>query len=148
MDTGAGDRTVQAAQALRTGVNQISRRLRSERPEETVSLVKLTLLERLHKGGPTTPRDLAVEQRVQPQSLTRVLLSLEQDDFITRTRSEADRRQHLVGITHRGMAVLGKERERREAWLARSMSALLTPTEVELLRLAGALMERLAAFDG
>jgi hypothetical protein len=41
--------------------------------------------------------------------------------------------------------VLAADMQQRDGWLAAAMASELTPTECEILRLAGELMERLAA---
>jgi len=64
-----------AATAVRRGVIRLSRRLRAERPAHDVTLLQLAVLAELNDTGPMTPGQLAAAQRVQPQSLTRVLAS-------------------------------------------------------------------------
>jgi DNA-binding MarR family transcriptional regulator len=91
-----------------------------------------------------TASAMAAAERLQPQSLTRMLSRLENDGLIVRSPDDVDRRQVRIDITREGMAVLDEDTDRREAWLAKAMTERLTPTECELLRLAASLMERLA----
>lgn len=132
---------------LRRGVGALARRLRATRPEGGVSLTGLSLLGRLHLGGPATPSALAGEERIQPQSLTRVLAALESRDLIERHSDPADRRRVLIRITDAGRAVLREDARLKEAWLERALSRL-SPTERELLRLAAGLMERMTEEEG
>lgn len=123
---------------------QLGRRLRAERVSHGLSRSRLSLLNLLALNGPMTASALAAAERLQPQSLTRMLSRLEDDGLILRSPDDADRRQVKIEITVEGTAVLDEDDRRREAWLTRAMTERLTPTERELLRLAAGLMERLA----
>jgi DNA-binding MarR family transcriptional regulator len=132
------------AAAVRRGVIRLGRRLRLERPAHDVPLLQLAVLAELNEAGPLTPGQLAATQRVQPQSLTRVLAALEASGLIARQPDPADGRRALLAITNPGRDALRRDVGQRDAWLAQAMSTQLTPTEQELLRLAATLMERLA----
>lgn len=123
---------------------RLNRRLRAERMGHGLSLNRLSLLSLLCQNGPMTATALAAAERLQPQSLTRMLARLERDELIVRRQDETDRRQVLIDVTEKGIGVLGEDMRRREAWLAGVMAERLTPTERELLRLAAGLMDRLA----
>jgi DNA-binding MarR family transcriptional regulator len=123
---------------------RLNRRLRAERIGYGLSLNRLSLLGLLCHNGPMTATALAAAERLQPQSLTRMLARLESDELIVRRPDETDRRQVLIDVTQKGVAVLAEDTRRREAWLAGAMAERLTPTERELLRLAAGLMDRLA----
>ena len=143
-DAPAAAAAVAAAIAVRRGVIRLGRRLRMERPAHDVSLLQLGVLAELNDGGPLTPGRLAAAQRVQPQSLTRVLASLEAAGLIGRQADPSDGRRALLALTEAGRDALRRDAGQRDTWLAQAMAARLTPTERELLRLAGELMERLA----
>jgi DNA-binding MarR family transcriptional regulator len=133
-----------AAGVLRQGMAQLARRLRAERVSHGLSRSRLSLLNLLALNGPMTASAMAAAERLQPQSLTRMLTRLENDGLIVRSPDDTDRRQVRIDITREGVAVLDEDTRRREAWLAKAMAERLTPTERELLRLAAGLMERLA----
>lgn len=137
-------RASESATAVRQGLSRLGRRLRSERPPEGIGLTALSILSRLHRFGTNTASELAAGERLQPQSLTRVLAELTDAELIVRRPDPADGRQSLISLTDRGADVLSREARAREAWLAEAMAASLSPTEIEVLRLAGALMDRLA----
>ena len=133
-----------AATAVRRGVVRLGRRLRLERPAHDVTLLQLAVLAELNDAGPLTPGQLAAAQRVQPQSLTRVLATLEASGLIARQPDPGDGRRVLLAVTEAGLDALRRDVGQRDTWLAEAMAARLTPTEQELLRLAGELMARLA----
>jgi DNA-binding MarR family transcriptional regulator len=140
----ATDESELTASLVREGMARLGRRLRAERIGHGLSLSRLSLLGLLSRNGPMTATAMAAAERLQPQSLTRMLARLENDGLIVRRQDAADRRQVLIDITDEGVAVLDEDTLRREAWLAKVMAERLTPTECELLRLAAGLMERLA----
>jgi DNA-binding MarR family transcriptional regulator len=139
-----GDPLSDAASSLRRGVVRLGQRLRAERPGSSEPLLRLGVLAHLNRRGPMTPGELAALERLQPQSLTRTLTALEHDQLVIRRADPADRRRALLAITETGHGVLRADMRERDAWLTRAMADTLTPTEREVLRLAGDLMERLA----
>ena len=138
---------LRTATAVRQGVNGLSRRLRMERPATGESLLHSSILSLLHRRGPMTAGQLAVAQRVQPQSLTRAFASLQGRQLIVRTPDRADGRRSQLALTEKGLEALRRDMSRRDEWLAEVMGDHLTITERELLRLASGLLERLAELD-
>src|ERR1700733_6592840 len=82
-----------AATALRQGTTRLARRLRIERPESAQTSLEVGILAHLNRRGPTTPGALAAAERVQPQSLTRTLASLERQLLAVRQPDDRDRRR-------------------------------------------------------
>jgi DNA-binding MarR family transcriptional regulator len=126
---------------------QLARRLRAERPRPGISLQKLSVLGHLNRSGPLSAGELAAADHIQPQSLTRALASLERDGLISRTVDPRDHRRARLELTVDGLSVLRADMRQRDLWLAHSISAQLTATERELIRLASELMQRLAGAD-
>ncbi|MCU1366626.1 MAG: MarR family transcriptional regulator [Ilumatobacteraceae bacterium] len=87
--------------------------------------------------------EIAIEERVQPQSLTRTLNELEADGLIRRRPDVDDGRRALIDLTAAGRKALAAEVAPRDAWLEEAMRAVLSPLERELLRLAAPLLARL-----
>jgi DNA-binding MarR family transcriptional regulator len=134
------------AGTLRQGVHRLSRRMRLERGEAGLTQQQFTLLSHLRRSS-ATPGELAAVERIQPQSLTRAIISLEHAGFVTRAAHPDDGRSALLAITAEGKRALGEDIRGRDVWLAAAMAAELTATERELLRLAAGLMARLAASE-
>jgi DNA-binding MarR family transcriptional regulator len=126
-------------------VLQLARRLRAERPVSSVSLSALGLLNTLHREGPMPAARLAEAERLQPQSLTRLIARLEAEGLVIRSRGETDRRTLLLAITPGGRAVIGPDMTARRAWLAAAMEAMLTVEEQADLARSAELMQRLAS---
>jgi DNA-binding MarR family transcriptional regulator len=128
---------------IRRGVMHLSRRLRVSRTGGGLSSNKLIALSHLGRRGPMTPGQLATADSLRPQSLTRLLAELEQEQLITRSAHPDDGRQSLVDITERGRTAVRNDVAERDAWLADALLRL-TPAERDILGVAGRLMEFLA----
>lgn len=121
--------------------------MRAERLPDGLPTGKLAALSHLYRSGPGTPGAMAAALHVQPQSLTRTLAALEEDGLVVRARDTADRRQQRVELTKAGFEAMARDVAHSDAWLRERMAAELNETEREVLRLAAALLDRLAA-DG
>ena len=128
--------------ALRIGVMRLARRLRQERSGD-FTLTQMSALATIDRKGPMTLGQLADHERVQPPSMTRVVGHLVAAGLLSRTPSPEDRRQALVDVTPSGKALLTADRRRRDEWLTGRLQQM-TPEELELLRTAVPLFERLA----
>lgn len=140
-------KTVDAAAILR-GVLSLGRRLRAERPQGSASLSAIAVMSTLNRLGPMPATRLAAEERLQPQSLTRLLGGLEAEGWIERMRGRADRREILIALTPSGQGVLARDMQGRLAWLEGAMVSALTPTEREMLLQAAGMMTKLARHGG
>jgi DNA-binding MarR family transcriptional regulator len=133
------------ANPIRRSLSDVARRMRSLRADHGVSAAKLSVLgQLLRAGAPLTATDLAALERLQPQSLTRIIADLDEQGFITRRQSEKDRRQIEIGITAAGTALMRRDAHRQNLWLAQAMAERLTPAERAMLDLAAELLDRLA----
>jgi DNA-binding MarR family transcriptional regulator len=134
------------AAEIRRGVTRLARRLRAERPTEAISASRIGVLSYLYRFGPSTPGDFARYEHQRPQSLTRLFAGLEVEGLVSRTRGESDLRRSVLTITQAGIAVLERDMAQRDVWLAAAL-AELTGAEVQVLRVAAALMDRMADAD-
>ena len=128
---------------LRLAVMRLARRLRRERSStDDLSLTQLATLSTLELHGEMTLKELAAHERVQPPSMTQTLAHLEEKGLVTRTADPTDGRQVLIALTKGATTLLKEDRKRRDAWLAQRLRDL-TPAEVETLRAAAPILERL-----
>jgi len=137
------DDLTEAASSIRRSVVRLVRRMRLERTDEALSLLKLSILGMLYRKGAVTATELATRERVRPQSLTRVLASLEKRGFVSRQPDGADGRRLLITLTPEGKKALGADIRKKEAWLAKEMEKVLAPDERGLLLQASRLLDRL-----
>lgn len=137
-----------AADRLLAGVTRLGSRMRAERPPTGLSMAMLGVLLRLSYRDSLTAGELAGSSRITPQSMTRILASLEERGLIARRTNPDDARQSLISLTERAYQVMDEDGRARRRWLAAAMAAELTPAERELLRIAGQLMLDLADWDG
>jgi DNA-binding MarR family transcriptional regulator len=135
------------AGSARAAFAKLNRRLRAQDDSDGVGSTGLSLLGRLSRDGPSTATALAMQERLQPQSLTRVLRALEARNFIARCADAADRRRSTITITKDGSLHLLRTLRRRETWLAKAIGSTLSSTEREMLVLAITLVERIADAD-
>jgi DNA-binding MarR family transcriptional regulator len=136
----------EAALILRA-VLALGRRLRAERPAGAAGLSAISILGTLERHGPMPAHRLAGIERLQPQSLTRILADLERRGWIRRTRSEADRREIAIAPTAAGRAVLVEDMQARRRWLEKTAGAVLTEAERAALVAAAAAMLKLAGSE-
>jgi DNA-binding MarR family transcriptional regulator/catechol 2,3-dioxygenase-like lactoylglutathione lyase family enzyme len=129
------------------GILGVGRRLRAARAPGSRTLAGLGILGTLYRVGPVVATQLAVEEGLQPQSLTRLLAELEGDRLISRKRSDTDGRAVIITLTAKGQRKLLDEIAERRAWLEAAMAATLTPAERETANSAAAAMLKIAAYQ-
>jgi DNA-binding MarR family transcriptional regulator len=133
--------TTRLASELRMVLGQLMRRLRTE---HRFSLSQGAVLGRLDREGTRSIGDLAVAERVRPQSMTQTISDLEGEGLIARRADPADGRRILVELTDQGRNTLEADRRKREGWLARAIAEDLSPSEQQTLIEAVTLLRRLA----
>ena len=103
----------EVASSIRRSVVRLVRRLRLERTDEGLSLFKLSILGILYRKGAVTATNLAIQEHIRPQSLTRLLASLERRGYVSRQPDGADRRHLLITLTAEGKKALGSRRSQK-----------------------------------
>ena len=131
------------AGGLRDAIGRLGRRMRHHAPHPELSLGQLAALRSLERHGPMSPTELAMHEKVQPPSMTKIVSRLLELGYVSRAPHAADRRQVVVTISADGIALLDDDRRRRDAWLAQRLPAL-SPEEVAALRAALPVLEKLS----
>ena len=129
------------ASDLRVVLGQLIRRLRAE---NRFPLSQVAVLGRLDRCGPKSVSDLALAERVRPQSMAQTVADLETDGFVTRRPDPDDRRRALVELTDEGLTRLQADRAARDGWLARTIADKLSPADQDTLESAVELLRQLA----
>ncbi len=131
----------ETAVALRRASTRLALRLRAERTG--LGSTGVAVLGQLHRRGALTASEIAAAERVQPQSLTRVLASLEEQQLISRQQDTHDRRRHTIELTDRGRQLLKEHMKSSDDWLAEAIGERLNPTERAVLQLAAGILDQL-----
>jgi DNA-binding MarR family transcriptional regulator len=134
------------ASRLRLDIARLARRLRQE-AGAGLSPTQTAALATIERHGPLTPSELAVRERVQRPTVTRVLARLEEAGLIARASDPADGRSSLVTVSEAGTELLAMVRTRKDAYLARRLEAL-DPDERAALDRAAAILERMLEEGG
>jgi DNA-binding MarR family transcriptional regulator len=133
--------TAELAEELRENVGRLVRRLRAE-PGPAVA--QMTVLGRLDRQGPASISELALAERMRPQSMAQTVRDLEAAGLVSRRPDPDDGRRMFVELTPEGIETLRATRARRKTWLAETLERELDERERELLRDALALLGRIA----
>ena len=131
---------------LRLAIARTARRLRQEAGEE-LSPSQTAALATIDRHGPLTPSELAVRERIQRPTVTRIVALLEERGLVQRTRDPQDGRSSLVALTPAGSDLLARGRTRKDAYLARRLRELDAQERATLQR-AAAILERLLEEEG
>ena len=131
---------------LRLAIARTARRLRQEAGGE-LSPSQTTALATIDRHGPLTPSELALRERIQRPTVTRIVARLEEAGLVQRTRDPQDGRSSLVALTPAGRALLARGRTRKDAYLARRLRELDGEERATLQR-AAAILERLLEEEG
>ncbi|MFD3406870.1 MarR family winged helix-turn-helix transcriptional regulator [Kribbella sp. NPDC058693] len=131
------------AVALRRTSTRLALRLRAERSGDGLGSTGVAVLGQLHRRGALTASEIAAAERVQPQSLTRVLASLEEQGLIAREQDTQDRRRHTIELTDDGRRLLREHVKSSDDWLAEAIETRLNPTERAVLQLAAGILDQL-----
>jgi DNA-binding MarR family transcriptional regulator len=134
------------AHRLRPAIARLARRMRQEAGGE-LSPSQSAALTTIDCHGPLTPSEVAVRERIQRPTATRVIARLEEAGWVERTGDPSDRRSSLVSATPAGSALLVELRARRDAYLARRLDRL-GPEDLATLDKAAGILERMLEEGG
>jgi DNA-binding MarR family transcriptional regulator len=117
--------TEELAPRLRMTVMRLARRMRQQDLEANgVTITQLSALASIHHEEPIALGDLALAERVQPPTMTRIVAKLEEQGFVRRRIDLSDRRVVRVSTTAAGRRLLDDSRRRRTAYLAARIAQL------------------------
>lgn len=132
------------AVALYEGIAVIARRFRQLQAPGELSLPERAALARLGRSGPATSAELARAEQITPQAMGNTLNSLENRGLIERSADPNDGRRIIMSLTDAARDVVRHRRDAKARQLADALSAGFTPAELDTLRAAAPLLERLA----
>jgi DNA-binding MarR family transcriptional regulator len=129
---------------LRALLGRLSRRLRQTSVAGELTLSQASVLSLLEREGSATPGVLAARERISPQSMGTILISLEALGLVSRTPDPTDGRSLVISLTEAGLQTVQGARRQREERLARALADHFTAQEQQVLIEALPLLERLA----
>ena len=132
------------ASELRALVGRLARRLRQTSVVGEMTLSQASVLSLLEREGSATPGVLATMERISPQSMGAILISLEALGLVSRTPDPIDGRCLVISLTEAGLQAVHGARRQREERLARALADHFTAEEQQVLNAALPLLERLA----
>jgi DNA-binding MarR family transcriptional regulator len=104
---------------------------------------QISVLRRLGKDGAASASDLAVSERVRPQSVASTLAALDERGLIERRPDPADGRRQLVSLSQAGLELSEGGRQATVEWVTGALHDRYTETERQTIIDAMALLERL-----
>lgn len=132
------------ANELRIGIGLLLRRLRQVPAADELTLPEAAALARLDRYGPATASELAKREQISPQSMGATTAALEARGLLERSPDPGDGRRQILSPTRAGMATLRGRRNARSQAMAAALDAEFSAAELEALRAAAPLVERLA----
>jgi DNA-binding MarR family transcriptional regulator len=136
--------TCETAAALQLSIGLFKRRARETARGGELSAPEMSVLSRLDRHGPGTTAALARWEQITPQAMGATVAALEARGFIARTPDPQDGRRSILSITTAGERVLRAGRNALTDQMAAALARGFTVGEVEQLRVAAPLIERLA----
>jgi DNA-binding MarR family transcriptional regulator len=128
------------ASELRVVLGQLVRRLRAE---HRFPLSHGAVLGRLDRERAQSVSELAVKERVTPQSMAQTVADLEADALVQRRPDPEDGRRALVDLTEAGRTALEEDRRHRVGWLAHAIDERLSAHEQRVMSEAVEVLRRL-----
>jgi DNA-binding MarR family transcriptional regulator len=134
----------ETAAALQLSVGLLKRRARETARDRELSGPEAAVLSRLDRNGPGTTAALARWEQITPQAMGATVATLEARKLIVRAPDPEDGRRSILTLTGAGERALRAGRDALTDQMAAALSQGFTPGEIEQLRVAAPLIERLA----
>jgi len=132
------------AAALQLSIGLLKRRARETARDGELSGPETAVLSRLDRNGPGTTAALARCEQITPQAMGATVAALEARELIMRAPDPDDGRRSILRLTGAGERALRAGRSALTDQMAAALSRGFTPGEIEQLRVAAPLIERLA----
>jgi DNA-binding MarR family transcriptional regulator len=132
----------EVASSLQLSVGQFVRRLR-QLASDDLTMPEQSTLSRLDRGGPASASDIARAEQVTPQAVGPMVAGLEERGLVMRSPDPKDGRRVLLSVTEPGLEALRDKRSVRVERMAKVLTADFSRAELETLRDAAPLIERL-----
>jgi DNA-binding MarR family transcriptional regulator len=131
------------AAALYLSIALFLRQLRRSPVQDELTPPEISALERLDRAGSATPGRLAAAEQITPQAMGATLAELTRRGLAERSPDPADGRRVVISLTEAGQRFVRNKRTARTEQLAKALSDRFTREELDVLRAAAPLIERL-----
>lgn len=111
----------------------------------SLSMTEMQTIGYLSRNEKAFPSDLATLTKITMPSMSQILKKLEVQNIIKRTPSAEDGRKVYVILTHKGTSLIQNARTEMNAFLMTKIETKLTKEEVEILKQAIPVLEKLNA---
>lgn len=136
------------AAQLRPLLARLIRKLRKLSPaNEQLSQSERSVLVLLDQHQHLLSAELAVMEKMTPQSMGQLLQHLTALDLITRTPSDSDKRKIHISLSAAGKERIQKVRRERDQWLSKAIAQVCTKEEQAILQAALAPLARLVDYE-
>lgn len=138
----------QLAAQLRPLLTRLVRKLRKLSPtDEQLSQSERSVLVLLDQYDSLLSAELAVMEKMTPQSMGQLLQHLFQLGLISRTVSPDDKRKINISLSAAGKARILKVRKEREEWLSKAIGEVCTKEEQAILQAAIGPLTKLVEYE-
>ena len=134
---------LEVAAALYLSIALFLRQLRRSPVQDELTPPEISALERLDRAGSATPGRLAAAEQITPQAMGATLAELTRRGLAERRPDPADGRRVVISLTEAGQRFVRNKRTARTGQLAKALSDQFTREELDVLRAAAPLIERL-----
>ena len=131
------------AAEIRAVSGKLKRRLREHGHRHDLTPSQVSALLRLENETSVTVSSLARAEGMRPQSMSAIVMSLQEVGLVSGAPDPADGRQTLMSLTPKCRKWLEEGRAARQDWLTRTISQKLSAHEQEKLQAALQLLTRL-----
>jgi DNA-binding MarR family transcriptional regulator len=136
------------AEQLRPVLTRLVRKLRRFSPADgLLSQTERSVMVLLEQQGAMLAAELAVVERITPQSMGQVINKLDGLGFIEKQKSPDDKRKIFISLSEKGKEMIARVRNERTEWLGRAIAATCTPQEQEALLQALVPLAKLIEFE-
>ena len=142
------DPTDVLATKLRPVLTRLVRKLRKLSPVDTpLSQSERSVLVLLEQNGELLSAELAVMEKITPQSMGQIINHLSALNLIDKKVSPTDKRKILLSISAQGAKMIQQVRNERDEWLSKALRQTCTPAEQQLLLQAIDSLNKLVDFE-
>jgi len=134
----------EVAAAIQTSIGTFVRQIRTLTVAGELTLPEYSALRRLSRQGPSSTTAMAKAEQITTQSMGATISSLENRGLVERRPDIVDGRKSILSLTPAGQLELRHRHDARTVQLSKALLNGFTEAELNELRSASSLIEKLA----